>query len=312
MNIIVFLVILVVLILVHEFGHFLVAKWAKIRVDEFGIGFPPRLFGRKFNGTLYSVNALPLGGFVKIFGEDPDESSTNGPDRNKSFVHKPKLVQAAVLVAGIAGNIALAWFLLSVGFIAGMPTAVEDASGRTLTEVHLAATSILPNSPAEIGGLKLGDTLLKLQTESAAVTLVKAGDVSTFVIAHPDEALRVTVLRQGVEQVLTLHSKKGVISSEPAVPAIGVAIGEIGTLQLSVPQALLEGAKTTVHLTEATVTGIYSFLQKIFIGQGNFSEVTGPIGIVGMVGDASTFGFIYLLSFAALTSINLAVINLLP
>ena len=102
MNIIVFLVILVVLILVHEFGHFLVAKWAKIRVDEFGIGFPPRLFGRKFNGTLYSVNALPLGGFVKIFGEDPDESSTNGPDRNKSFVHKPKLVQAAVLVAGIA------------------------------------------------------------------------------------------------------------------------------------------------------------------------------------------------------------------
>ena len=152
MTVLLFLLILLVLILVHEFGHFLTAKWAGIRVDEFGVGFPPRLWGTKRGETLYSVNALPLGGFVKIFGEDPDQASLEGPDSARSFVHKPKLIQSALLVPGGGCNILLAWLLLSLGFMLGMPTALHNARGYELSQVRLTTTSVLSNSPAEQAG----------------------------------------------------------------------------------------------------------------------------------------------------------------
>src|SRR3989344_6257920 len=127
MNILVFIVILLVLVLVHEFGHFFVAKRFGIRVDEFGFGFPPKLWGKKFGETEYTINLLPLGGFVKIFGENPDEENTNGPDRARSFVHKPKWQQALVLVAGVFMNFLLAWGLFSGGLMSGLPTSVAQS-----------------------------------------------------------------------------------------------------------------------------------------------------------------------------------------
>ena len=99
MPIFLFFVILLVLVLVHEFGHFITAKKFGIRVDEFGFGFPPKLFGKKIGETTYSFNAIPFGGFVKIFGENPDEESISGPDSQRSFVNKPRWVQATVLIA---------------------------------------------------------------------------------------------------------------------------------------------------------------------------------------------------------------------
>ncbi|MEI8175073.1 MAG: site-2 protease family protein, partial [bacterium] len=113
MSIIIFIIILLVLVLVHEFGHFFTAKKFGIRVDEFGFGFPPKIFGKKFGETEYSLNLLPIGGFVKIFGENPDDENTNGPDASRSFVHKPKWQQAIVLFAGVFMNFLLAWILFS-------------------------------------------------------------------------------------------------------------------------------------------------------------------------------------------------------
>ncbi len=104
MNIIIFLIILLVLVVAHEFGHFIVAKKNGIRVDEFSFGFPPKLFGKKIGETTYNFNALPLGGYVKIFGENPDEESISGPDSSRSFVNKKAYVQAAVLLAGVTMN----------------------------------------------------------------------------------------------------------------------------------------------------------------------------------------------------------------
>src|SRR5947207_14362424 len=97
MSILIFIIILLVLVLVHEAVHFFAAKKFGIRVDEFGFGFPPKLFGIKKGETEYTLNLLPIGGFVKIFGEDPNDENTNGPDRERSFVHKPKWQQATVL-----------------------------------------------------------------------------------------------------------------------------------------------------------------------------------------------------------------------
>ena len=312
MNIILFLFILIALILVHEFGHFLVAKWAKIRVDEFGIGFPPRLFGKRLGETLYSVNALPLGGFVKIFGEDPNTAAISGPDAERSFVHKPKIVQSAVLVAGVAGNVLLAWLLLSVGFMAGMPTALEDAEGRMLADVRLITTSVLADSPAEKAGFALGDTIQELSAGDSFIRPLKPEDVAAFIGAHGQESITVQVFRQSEEKMLAVLPKAGVIANEPEMPAIGIAMGVVGTLKLSPPLALVEGLRSTGKLLYGTVAGLYTFVLQALAGAGDFSQITGPVGIVRLVGDASTLGFVYLLQFTALISLNLAVINLLP
>jgi len=111
MTVVVFLVVLVVLIVVHEFGHFVAAKWAKMRVEEFGLGYPPRLFGIQWGETVYSINALPFGGFVKICGENLNKESIADP---RAFTARPKWQQAVVLVAGIAMNLLLAWLLISI------------------------------------------------------------------------------------------------------------------------------------------------------------------------------------------------------
>src|SRR3989338_329788 len=113
MNIVILVVSLALLILVHEFGHFIVAKKTGVRVDEFGIGFPPKLFGKKFGETEYTVNLLQFGGFVKIFGENPDEEALHGPDKARSFIHQPKIKQAAILGAGVFFNFLLSSLLLS-------------------------------------------------------------------------------------------------------------------------------------------------------------------------------------------------------
>ncbi len=115
-----------VLVLVHEFGHFFTAKRFGIRVDEFGFGFPPKLFGIKKGETEYTLNLLPLGGFVRIFGESPDEENINGPDASRSFVNKAKWKQALVLFAGIFANFLLAWLLFSFCFMSGLPTSIDS------------------------------------------------------------------------------------------------------------------------------------------------------------------------------------------
>src|SRR3989338_6298105 len=127
MSIIIFFIILLVLVMVHEFGHFFTAKKFGVRVDEFGFGFPPKLFSKKYGETEYSFNALPFGGFVKIYGEDPEPEQARygaGPteqDFSRALFNKPKWKQAVVLFAGVFANFLLAWLLFSVSFMSGLP-----------------------------------------------------------------------------------------------------------------------------------------------------------------------------------------------
>src|SRR3989338_9444593 len=129
MNILIFLVILALLVLVHEFGHFIVAKKNGVRVDEFGLGFPPRIWGKKIGETVYSLNIIPFGGFVKIFGENAEsletpEGVTENP--NRSVAHRNRGVQAAVLAAGVTFNAIFAWLIISLGLTFGLPAAVDS------------------------------------------------------------------------------------------------------------------------------------------------------------------------------------------
>ncbi|MDP2650077.1 MAG: site-2 protease family protein, partial [bacterium] len=130
MSFVLFIAVLVILIVVHELGHFLVAKLFKVRVDEFGIGYPPRAFNLgRIGETLYTLNWLPFGGFVKIFGEQKDTKMSRD-DRSRALVYKPKSVQAAVLIAGVLFNILFAWFLFTSAPMLGSPTAIDEATAE--------------------------------------------------------------------------------------------------------------------------------------------------------------------------------------
>lgn len=312
MSIIIFIIILAVLILVHEFGHFIVAKKSGIRVDEFGLGFPPKIYAKKLGDTLYTLNAIPFGGFVKIFGEDAHDTTISEQDKKTSFVYKPKWIQALVLVAGVTMNIVFAWLLISLGFVIGLPSPVDYAAPGQVKDVHLVVTEVMPGSPAEKAGLITGDTIL---FASSGQIGLQGDNLTPDNISH-------TISESGTKQIEIMYRRGSapqqtlfITPSTTIIPgkkAIGIGTDTIGTLRLPVHKALWEGLKTTWVITKGTVIGLASFLWSIFRFKSDLSQVSGPIGIAGVVSQATNLGFVYLLSIIALISINLAVINLLP
>jgi regulator of sigma E protease len=311
MSIIIFIVILLVLVVSHEFGHFIVAKKSGIRVDEFSFGFPPKLFGKKVGETTYNFNLLPFGGYVKIFGENGDDPSVivSEEDKKRSFTSKPRYIQAAVLFAGVTMNFLVAWLLLSVGYMSGLPSSVAMAPKDAVVQnQYLTITSVVKDSPAEKATLKAGDKLISLKTSTDMTATPSAESVQYFIKKHASDPIQVEILRGSEEKEFSVTP----ISNKEGVPAIGIAMDTIGTLKLPIYKAVWEGLKLTTDLTVGTAIGFYKLIAGALTGTGDMSSVTGPIGIVGVVGDAAKFGFIYLLSFTALISVNLAVINLLP
>jgi regulator of sigma E protease len=310
MSFIIFIVILAILVLVHELGHFLIAKKSGIKVSEFGIGFPPRIWSKQKGETLYSVNAIPFGGYVKIFGEDPNEESNSGPEKGRSIGSKPRLVQAAVLFGGVFFNFLFAWLLITTGYIVGLPTPVAHSGPGQVINPHLVITTVSPGSPAYKSGIKVGDTIVEASSGKYVMKEISGQAVSNFIEAHGKDGFVMQIARGK-----TLFSTPQITGEEGIVQgkiAIGISMEEIGTLKLPIHQAIWEGGKTTVDTTYATAVGLLGFIKNALIGKGDFSQISGPVGIVGLVGDVSKLGLVYLLSFTAIISINLAVINLLP
>ncbi len=303
MSILIFFIILLVLVLVHEFGHFSTAKGFGIRVDEFGFGFPPKLFGKKFGETEYTFNLLPLGGFVKIFGENTDEENTSGPDSARSMVNKAKWKQAIVLFAGILSNFILAWLLFSICLMSGLPASVGSAPpGYQVRDASLVVMSVLPGSPAEKAGLAEGDKIISVKSGPDALSEMNPDALKSFVLAHTND-------------VIDMSYERGDRLNQTAMtpdPSIGISMDEIGVIKLSFFPALWAGLKLDWSTAAATAAGLYSLIANSIAGHGSLSSVTGPVGLVGIVGEAYRFGFAYLLSFAALISVNLAIINLVP
>jgi len=312
MNIIIFVIILLVLVVVHEAGHFFLAKSFGIRVDEFGFGFPPKIFGKKFGETEYTLNLLPLGGFVRIFGESPDDESISGPDASRSFVNKPKWKQAIVLFAGIFANFLLAWLLFSIGFMSGLPTSVgSEPAGSKLSDVNLVVLSVVPKSPAEIAGLKSGDKVVSILSGQNMTTYISPETVQSFVTGSEGKVIDIGYTR-GKDPLINMAKIIPVKNTTDGKLQIGISMDMIGNLKLPFFSAIGEGAVMDWSSAKSTVVGLYTLIAQTVRGKGSLSSVTGPVGMVGIVGDAYKFGFVYLLSFAALISVNLAIINLVP
>lgn len=308
MSILLFIIILASLILVHELGHFIAAKRAGVRVDEFGIGFPPRLWSKKFGETVYSINTFPIGGFVKIFGEDPNEESLKGELSSRSLTSKSKLVQAWIISAGVIFNLIFAWILISIGFMIGQPFSSSDPMyGTRVQNPAITIMQVMPNTPAEKAGLKAGDVISGVTGGKDSLTSPSVENVQKFISTHDE--VKINYLRGEVVMEATIATEAGIVNDRRA---IGISMDTIGVLSLPVHLALYSGLTTTASVTANMAVGLFDFFKKVFIGQGSLDDIAGPVGIVGIVGDASALGFIHLLSLTAIISINLAIINLLP
>ncbi|HWB34283.1 MAG TPA: M50 family metallopeptidase [Candidatus Paceibacterota bacterium] len=311
MSLIIFILILAALILVHELGHFGVAKLFGIKVEEFGIGFPPRLLYIQRGETVYSINLLFFGGFVKIFGEDAAE----GKGGARSFASKSRWIQAAVIAAGIGMNIIFAWLALSAGYMAGLPTSVDHDGFGTVTNSQVMITAVLPNSPAQSAGLAAEDVIEKLQTADASLdirtlnTSEQADVARNFIADHGSQSVILTVLRNGQEKTFLARPVAGLVEGKMA---IGVELDDVGTLKLSAPLALAQGGLLTYEMTISTAQGLAGFFWQIARGVADFGSVAGPIGIASIGSQAVTQGFSSVVVLTALISINLAIINLLP
>ncbi len=312
MSFIIFIILLALLILVHELGHFLAAKSVGARVDEFGIGFPPRLYAWKKEGseTTYSINWIPFGGFVKIYGENGE---TDAPeDAARSLANKPKLAQAWVLAAGVIFNTVFAWLVISTGFIVGFPSVITPETEGVIGTPEVTVLEVSPDSPAETAGLKSGDVILDLKEDMTSSFAVFAEDVTTvqdFIGKSANKEILLTYEREGEAHSVAITPEEGII---PDKGAIGISLDLVGTVKLPVHKALIQGAKTTWYLLKATAIGLGNLLHSAVRGKADLSQVSGPVGIIGMVGDAAARGFMTLLSFAAVISLNLAIINLVP
>ena len=304
LTIVVAILILGILIFAHELGHFISAKKAGVRVEEFGFGFPPRIFSFKKGETIYSLNLIPIGGFVKIYGEERDRKDTKS---KFAFYNKPAWQRAIILLAGVFMNWVVAVIFLSIVHGIGVPTIIEN--GENARNIQIQIIEVVKNSPAEIAGIKIGDSIQELSFKNESIKITTIEEVQNFISLHIGEEIQMT-FKRGDE---IISSK---ITPRPNPPegegATGIAMAKTGLISHPWYEAIWLGIKTTGQMI-ITMVGLFYLLIKTLIVKGTMiGEVAGPVGIYNITTHMVKLGWVYVLQFAAILSINLAIINALP
>lgn len=304
LTVIAFIIILGILVFVHELGHFLAAKRAGMKVEEFGFGFPPRLFSVKKGGTVYSLNLIFLGGFVKILGEDGEEKRNEN-----SFAAKKIWQRTLVLLSGVGMNIVLAILLLSLGYMIGLPWAISDEQAASGAKVQI--TEIATGSPAEASGLKVGDTILGAASPNngSLSNADKVGDVQNFIDKNKGKDVLLLIKRGQTEFQVSLMPRANPPSGEGAM---GVALARVSNISFPWYSAIWQGFKETFILIWLIISSLALLIWQFFSTGHGAGQVVGPVGIFAITGQAAEMGFIYLLQLTALLSVNLAIVNALP
>jgi regulator of sigma E protease len=301
-TIIVFLLILSLLIFVHELGHFVMARRVGAKVEEFGFGFPPRIFGIHRGETIYSLNWIPIGGFVKILGEDGEDR-----DNPRSINSKSIWQRAQVSSAGVIMNFILAAALLSIGYAIGLPAIVDNNQNNSLKNPKIQITEVIADSPAAKAGMKIGDEITGIKNYESGVINVE--DVQNFVSEHKGEEIILTIERGQEEINLSVVPRENFPDNEGPM---GIGLAKTAIVSYPVHEAIYQGVKATINLTILIIVLFAKLIWGIITTGHLIFEIGGPVAIVSLTGDAAKMGFIYLLQFTALISINLAVINALP
>lgn len=299
-NVIIFVAILVALVLVHEWGHFIAARRAGMRVDEFGFGFPPRLFSLKRQGTMFSFNALPIGGFVKIFGEDANALKEPG-----SFASKSVGARAAVLAAGVAMNFIFAVVIFAIGYGAvGLPEQISDAEAR-VQGIPVQILTVALKSPAAAAGLRLGDSIIALDNK----VLESVDDVQKYIESRRGSSVLFEIKRGHEIITKEVQVRDKVPSGEGPT---GIALGYTALAKFPWYQAIWEGGRLAVSVLAFIFVSIFELVKGLFVAGGPQADFAGPVGIAALTFQLKALGLPYLIRFIGLLSVNLAVINILP
>ncbi len=301
LTIIVFFIVLGVLVFVHELGHFYSARKLGVGVEEFGFGFPPKIFGIKKNGVMYSLNLIPIGGFVKIKGESGDNE-----DDSDSFINAPIWKRIIILSAGVFMNFVLAFVLLSVGFGIGIPSSLGgDYGDAKIRDQKIQVISVYPGSPAYKSGIKLGDYIVSLDDK----TFSTSEELTNYIELNQEKEILVKVNSVNDEKTLTLKPEQ--IDNSLNKKIIGVSLSDTGIVSYPWYKAPLYGFRATINLTGAIFKALIDLIAGLFSGHGA-EDVSGPIGVAVFTGRAVSMGWQYILQFMAILSVNLAIINILP
>lgn len=293
---IVALIVLSILVLVHEFGHFVAARLSGVWVEEFGIGLPPRVWGKKIGKTIYSVNALPIGGFVRLHGEASDEKVTK-PD--EAFVNKSKLARIFVAVAGVAMN-----FVLAIIFFAIIANYTGIARGVLVLEVS-------PDSPASAAGIVEKDKILKIADKEIGYT----EDFQTIIAGLKGREVTIQVEHEVKGKVIQ-ENKTAVIRGENSSEGLlGVVFSPSELYYPPVWQRPIVlgmyGVTKTIKVSGEIVDGLVSLVGQLSGGVVP-KGVAGPVGVTAFIAEVAKLGILPLMEFSAVISINLALINLVP
>ena len=303
LTIIIAFISLIILIVIHELGHFLLAKKFGVRVDEFGIGYPPRIWGKKIGETIYSINFLPFGAFVKIFGEDERKKNP------RSFSSKPIWQRMLIVLGGVVSFWIVGAILLSIVFSIGTPHVIDDSIVAEDAKVQIVSVS--SDSPADQVGLRTGDSIKQFSILESQFSIDKVSQIQEIGENYKGQEVTLTIERG--KQVFDVNLTPRV-SPPSGEGAIGV--GLIRTILKSYAwyQAPVEGIKATGLLTKAILQSFYYIVKSLFQGQGLPAgvQMVGPIGIFNLFTQFGQLGANYFLQFVAIISIYLAVFNLLP
>lgn len=290
-----------ILILGHELGHFIAAKWAKVKIDEFGFGFPPRIFKKKKGETTYSINAIPFGGFVRMRGEHGEfiekGEKYEDADVGRNFSDKSVTKRSVITLSGVAMNFILGWLALSIVFMMGVPR-------------HLFVPDVAPDSPAESAGLKAGDIIIR--AEYAGKILqdpIKSDDLIGLVKSAGSDEILLSIEREKERKNFLVRGRENPPEGQGS---LGVALSEVGFESKPIFASFIAGVGETWNFTRLIISGFFTLVTKVFTSPEVLKSIAGPVGIVSVAKQAGDLGFVYLLQLIGLISINLAVLNLLP
>ena len=317
LTLIIFVVILSILVFVHELGHFFTARKLGVKAEEFGFGFPPRICGwKKVNGkrkffwgnaevesddTIYSANWIPLGGFVKIKGENGD-----GKQDKDSFSAQKIWKRVAILSAGVTMNVVLCIVALALAFGIGAPQVIDPTNESAVIGVaKIQIVSLIKGGPAEIAGITLGDEVLSLDN----FKFTEIVDIQKYVADNKDKEIVVGVDRLG--QVMEFKVKPAVLV-ETSGPALGVALSKTGIVAYPWYQAIWYGIRGTYLMFIQIIVSFATIIRNAFIHAPLGVDIAGPVGIAVLTGRVARMGLSYILQFVGLLSLNLAIINFLP
>lgn len=304
-NLLLALISLVALITLHEFGHFILAKKFGIKVEEFGIGIPPRILGKKIGETIYSLNLIPVGAFVKLYGEEPAKRK-KGPG---SFSEKPIWQRALVILGGVLVFWIIAAVLLSVVYGMGVPTPISDEANVENPRVRIVAIS--PHSPLDKTSVKVGDALTKISVWGSHFPVEKVSEVQELSQKYKGERITLTFRRGDSTFKASLVPR---VSPPKGEGPMGAALVRTATKSYPWYLAPIQGIKATGQLTLAAIQGWGWVLSNLIQGEGMppGAQVRGPVGIFQLFTQMGALGASYFIRFVAIVSIFLALFNILP